>query len=96
MNKNEISRRITADMDAIIKMYQSGEDIKKIADKYNVTANTMCYRLYRSGIPIRHGDWHKEYYDKKPKYTRKFSPELIDKMKKNTAINRRYIKTYGK
>jgi len=89
MNKNAIGAKVKADQVNIITAYEGGADIAELADEYNIRINTLCRKLRGWGVKVRRGDYkEKNVY---VPYKRKFSPELLAKMKENTRINNERI-----
>ena len=94
MSKNLTGARIKAEKDRIIKMYKDDIPILHIAKEYGVVPTSLWRHLKIWGVPIK----RKVYQKKKSKvsnFKRKFSPELLAKMKENTRINDEHIKFFG-
>jgi len=92
MIKRLVGARIKKEKDIIIKMYQSGEKcIAEIAGEYGVAESNIHRKLRKWGIPVKRGNYKSRVskYDMKE---RKFSPELMAKIKENTLINNAKIK----
>jgi len=84
VNKNAIGAKVKADQVNIITAYEGGAAIEELADEYNIRINTLCRKLRGWGVKVRKGDYKEKVlvYHK-----RKFSQELLAKMKENTKIN---------
>ena len=92
MIKKLIGARIKREKDLIIEIYQSGEKcLAEIADEYNVVETTLYRQLHKWGIPIKRSNY-KTRINKYNMKERKFSPELLEKIKENTQINNAKIK----
>lgn len=80
----------------IIRRYDEGDLISEIAEIYNVAHSTIYLRLVKWGLRIKKYVGPVRRKNEKPvRQRRKFSPELIEKMKENTRINDKYIKFRG-
>lgn len=94
MSKNLTGARIKAEKEKIIKMYKDNIPIFDIAKEYGVVETTICRQLKIWDVPVK----RRAYQRKKKRANnpkRKFSPELLAKMKENTRINNEHIKFFG-
>lgn len=91
-DKAIIHRMLLDNKEGIIQKYNEGMKVWCIAEVYNVAESTIYIKLKQWKVrKVRSRD---AYHRKKPKakYRRKFSPELLAKMKENTRINNKHIK----
>ena len=91
MGKNLTCKRIRAEKDIIIKMYNNDISIIDIAKEYGVASISLWLHLKNWGIKIKRKAYH--HRPKKIiKYKLKKSPELQAKIAENTKINNIHIK----
>ena len=77
----------------IIAKYASNMPIADIAELYNVAKSTIYLRLVRWGVKIKKYVGPRRRRNEKPiRQKRKFSQELLLKMKENGRINNEHIK----
>jgi len=85
----------------IIRQYQEEVPVEEIAENENITMKTIYKYLKKWGIR-KEGDYriYRGYDDeekvksKKLTFEQRISPELLAKMKENTRINNKYMKSY--
>lgn len=99
MNKRErlrISNYIDENRDDIIQMYDKGASFGQIAKALGVARSTIYLRLVKWGVMIKKYVGPIRRKNEIPgKVRRKFSLDLLTKMKENTRINDKYMKFRG-
>ena len=101
LNKTEIHNMLIANREIIIQKDEQDTPILKIAQEYGVSFTTIYSLLRKWG---RKRDFKRKYYkpprDKKTEkekkliaFKKRLSPEILAKMKENTRINNRFIKS---
>lgn len=94
-NKFIIAKYIDENKDSIIKKYGENMPISEIAELYGVTKSIIYLRLVKWGIKIkRFGIIKRRKNEKIIRQKRKFSPELLARMKENTRINDKHMKVF--
>ena len=93
---NKIKNMLFENKEKIIKLYQEGKSIREIAGIYGIAKSTIYIKLRLWNIRLKDNKYtHNGTHRKKEKeYKREFSKELLEKMKRNSEINNRYIKYF--
>ena len=93
---NKIKNMFFENKEKIIKLYQEGKSIREIAGIYGIAKSTVYIKLRLWNIRLKDNRYTRNgsHRKKKEKYKREFSKELLEKMKRNSEINNRYIKYF--
>ena len=92
-NKFIISKYLDENKDNIIQKYAEIMPISKIAELYEVARSTIYLRLVRWDVRInKYTGARGRRLKKSRRQRRKFSKELLMKMKENSRINNEHIK----
>ena len=93
---NKIKNMFFKNKEEIIKLYQEGKSICEIAGIYGIAESTIYIKLKLWNIKLKDNKYTRNgsHRKKKEKYKREFSKELLEKMKRNSEINNRYIKYF--
>ena len=92
-NKFLIAKYIDDNQNNIIAKYKQDMPISEIAELYGVSHSVIYLRLVKWGIRIKKYAGARRRRVEKPRkrYKRKFSPELLVKMKENSRVNDKHI-----
>lgn len=94
-NKAVIHRMLLDNKENIIQKYNENVRVYDIAKLYGVAESTIYIKLSQWGIRKKRSKRVCRRETGKPaRVKRKFSPELLAKMKENTRINNQHIKFY--
>ena len=93
---NKIKNMFFENKEEIIKLYQEGKSVLKIARILGVAKSTVYIKLRLWNIKLKDNKYTRNgsHRKKKEKYKREFSKELLEKMKRNSEINNQHIKHF--